>query len=203
MTKSYKVVEGHALKGQSVDVERATPYAHAVPLAESNRLWRDGICSCTADWCSCVAVCCCSPITVAQLFMRFSYSGGANRTLVFVLLVLFLWVGLGYSNSAGSSPTVKTPQHGPPHPAPLTPMQQILTAWSAIAGLLSCLIVMSVRSKIRARDAIAEEHCGGCEDCCCSFWCNPCAQCQIMRHAGLTQGKYDLFSPTGSETIAV
>ena len=65
-------------------------------------------------------------------------------------------------------------------------------------------IVQGARATIRRRDNIPEESCGGgCEDCCCAFWCNPCVQCQILRHEGLGGGRYDLLSPTGGSAPVV
>jgi Cys-rich protein (TIGR01571 family) len=38
------------------------------------------------------------------------------------------------------------------------------------------------RASIRERYAIPEQSCQGCEDCCCSYWCNCCTIAQMMRH---------------------
>ena len=46
------------VKGQAVSTEPA------------KGVFSSGLCDCTADWCSCCAVLCCSPITVAQLFTK-------------------------------------------------------------------------------------------------------------------------------------
>jgi len=53
-----------------------------------------------------------------------------------------------------------------------------------IISLMTCLIVMNVRAKIRAAHRIpSEPQCCGCdEDCCCAMWCQPCTICQMLRH---------------------
>ena len=66
-----------------------------------------------------------------------------------------------------------------------------------VAQLLTCAVVCSVRAAIRRRDQIAPGPCCSdcCEDCCCALCCNPCNQCLVLRHEGVTNGKYRLCSP--------
>jgi len=66
-----------------------------------------------------------------------------------------------------------------------------------VAQLLTCAVVCSARAAIRRRDRIAPGPCCSdcCEDVCCALCCNPCSQCLILRHEGVTSGKYSLCSP--------
>jgi hypothetical protein len=77
---------------------------------------------------------------------------------------------------------------------------------SLAASLCICLIVCTVRSKIRKRDNIPPGGCGDCEDCCCACCCNPCTQCMLLRHElhGLKPGtneQYQLCSKTASSSL--
>lgn len=38
------------------------------------------------------------------------------------------------------------------------------------------------RRSVREQYDIPETTCKGCEDCCCSFWCQCCTTMQMMRH---------------------
>jgi hypothetical protein len=77
-------------------------------------------------------------------------------------------------------------------------------AMGMIASVIVCMIVCTVRGKIRQRDQI-ESKCFDrmecMEDCCCACCCNPCTQCMLLRHekdsnpAGL-EG-YQLCNATG------
>ena len=52
-----------------------------------------------------------------------------------------------------------------------------------IISLISCLIVMNVRAKIRAAHRIPKDKVCCCdEDCCCAWCCLPCTTCQMLRH---------------------
>ena len=59
-------------------------------------------------------------------------------------------------------------------------------------------VVCTVRAAIRKRDRIPPQagFADCCEDCCCAFCCNPCTQCLLLRHEGVTSAKYSLCSPT-------
>jgi len=52
------------------------------------------------------------------------------------------------------------------------------------AGLCSAIGAMILRGKIRERDGI-EGGAGG--DCCTSFCCLPCVQCQMANHVGVDE----------------
>ena len=51
-------------------------------------------------------------------------------------------------------------------------------------GLCSAIGAMILRGKVRERDGI-EGGAGG--DCCSSFCCLPCVQCQMSNHIGLDE----------------
>ena len=74
--------------------------------------------------------------------------------------------------------------------------------WSNVYWLLFFGLTMIVRRTVRQRDRI-EPRCGGgaCDDCLTSFFCQPCVQCQLMRHEGLTYGRYELFTEVGTREV--
>ena len=61
----------------------------------------------------------------------------------------------------------------------------------------TCLITMLLRARIRKRDNIPVTVCAGLDDCCCAIICTPCVQCQLLRHEGLGEGRYEFTSPDG------
>jgi len=156
--------------------------------------WSSGLFSCTADWCSLFTVLFCAPITTAQLYTRFSSHRG--KTVLFLSLALFLLLGQILpsfaptpikSNStneyADSDEEVRSilvtddavyveyESYTEAFKYQMTPLRAFFAAWAFIASLCTLLVVCQVRRKIRVRDQIPEEQCGGCEDFCCSLWC--------------------------------
>ena len=63
---------------------------------------------------------------------------------------------------------------------------------AAAASLCACAIVCTVRAAMRRRENIGVQCCGQAEDCCCATFCNPCTQCQLLRHE-----KEGLAKPVG------
>jgi Cys-rich protein (TIGR01571 family) len=60
------------------------------------------------------------------------------------------------------------------------------------------IVTMRARGFIRRKYSVPESCCPGCEDCCCSFWCNPCTICQMLRHtADYNKYKSGCCSETG------
>lgn len=139
----------------------------------------------------CMAVWCCSCCTVGQayeLVMRPPHARPFTRhpcraiTGVLVTTVIFAFIFWSIRAVSGIGTLL----------------------WFFFWGVF-IFVVQAVRGTIRRRDNIPEESCGGgCEDCCCALFCNPCTQCQILRHEGLGGGRYDLLSSTGgSSPVAV
>mmetsp|Transcript_13155 Transcript_13155/g.23847 ORF Transcript_13155/g.23847 Transcript_13155/m.23847 type:complete len:126 (+) Transcript_13155:102-479(+) len=61
---------------------------------------------------------------------------------------------------------------------------------SIFIGVFVIVLVTKTRKQIRSRYGIPEQQCVGCEDCCCSFWCNCCAVAQMARHTA----DYDTYA---------
>jgi len=57
-------------------------------------------------------------------------------------------------------------------------------------GIFIITLVAKLRNRIRSKYGIPEEQCAGCEDCCCSFWCNCCTVAQMARHTA----DYDTYA---------
>jgi len=43
-------------------------------------------------------------------------------------------------------------------------------------------VVVKTRKRIRQKYGIPAQDCGGCEDCCCAYWCTCCTIAQMARH---------------------
>jgi len=56
------------------------------------RGWTSGLCDCLNDCCSCFAVWCCTPITVAQLYVKLAYRGPESQAqVIFLAIASFLF----------------------------------------------------------------------------------------------------------------
>merc|ERR1711957_964781 len=49
-------------------------------------------------------------------------------------------------------------------------------------AVFSIILVTKVRKHLRNKYGIPETRCAGCEDFCCSLWCNCCTVAQLARH---------------------
>ena len=74
----------------------------------------------------------------------------------------------------------------------------IASILAGIFGCGMCVLTTLVRSYIRERDSIPATLCAGLDDVTCAICCLPCVQCQLMRHEGMTQGRYHLTSSDGT-----
>ena len=153
--------------------------------------WVDGLCDCCTDPGMCCIIICCDPILTGQLYERAVKKRLLQRIpmLSCVSISVFLWVCHGVGSILNGSVMPAAAAVG--------------SVLSMIAGICIFLIVCTVRKAVRQRDGIPSECCGEAEDCCCSFWCNPCTQCQLWRHDQVKCSDYDLCSPTGSKIEAV
>ena len=70
--------------------------------------------------------------------------------------------------------------------------------FAGIFGCGMCVLTTLVRSYIRKRDNIPATVCAGLDDLTCAVCCLPCVQCQLMRHEGMTSGRYSLSSSDGT-----
>lgn len=175
-------------------VADVVPLSHAIPVQSQSaedgpspvRRWRGTFCECATyggctrhDTCACLAVCCCTPIVVGQLFQR--VTGRRCACVVISALLLALTYVWGYGQAS------------------LTPFGNVVVPAAApnlailAAGLLTCF----VRREVRRRDRIPAGECAVAEDAFLSLCCNPCALCQLLRQEQLIGGAYEFCSTTG------
>lgn len=154
---------------------------------------------------------------MGQLVQRYVCRGAFTCTLI----ATFLWIGA----VANVYVTFVKPPCGDPywysHTDDTAPTEEeyvkYLDEWRAcedayyssssfaVASVLStifasgmCVFTMLVRSFVRDRDRIPATLCAGLDDCVCALCCLPCVQCQLMRHEGMTGGRYKLVSSDGA-----
>jgi len=154
--------------------------------------WSSGLFDCTDDWSTCCAAWWCTCIPIAQLTQRFTngkYKCKLIATTLFIIYfatIAFDLVGnyiKGYNvaeevfNCHGNSWCI---QHV--DTSSLNAFQWITIVCSIVFSAFATLLICSVRAKIRLAYAIPVGCCGESEDCCVSWWCNPCSTCQILRH---------------------
>ena len=199
----------YALPVAEEDVIMGTPVEHSPAMREPNaaRSWSSGLFDCFADCCSCWAVICCWPNVYGQLaervWRRKSCPGLPSSSLCFIIASLF-WVGYAYS-------FMQQPQydeghmhrhehaHKPDNAAGAA--VALLSLIGSAVGLASCLLTCALRRTIRRRERIPATLCACCDgvldDCVCAVCCLCCVNTQVMRHEGLTHGRYELCSRDG------
>lgn len=152
-----------------------------------HRNWIGGLCDCSSE----PAICCCTfwcPFQpIAMLYERVMRRG--SFWILFSILGFF-WLSYIILDIIGylviwSNPGSESHQDA----------SGILWLISDVEYLIfwvcAFVITCTIRKEVRSKYEIPEQCCrnGGTlsEDCCCSFWCTPCAICQIWRH--VTGGK--------------
>jgi Cys-rich protein (TIGR01571 family) len=178
--------------------------SHAIPTGH----WRDGLCDCCTLGC-CHAVCCLGfwfrMCLLGQVLSRnkLSWMGSPNGTgrvdpcsyqFWFAMMVVSLVVGfvsniiystVGEFDSStnydeyGNSSTASFEWEGPAWAEALVSACSIITT---VLGILACVATCRARGYMREKYHIEPSACGGCDDCCCAYWCGPCAICQMARH---------------------
>lgn len=146
--------------------------------------WKDGLfdfCSLgplhSHLWCAI----CCSQIAMAHVMMRLRLDWlglpgpevATKNTFKVIVALVFSYIIYSVCldavyQSGGASGTVS-----------------FLMAVGSISFSLWCIFSMcKTRESLREKFSIPEEHCIGCEDLCCSIFCNCCAIAQMSRHTG-------------------
>ena len=168
-------------------------YMSAVPIVqgepvlasgdEAPQRWSSGICDCMHDWRTCLSVLCCIPATTAQLASRLL--PGARGLCA--ILTLVLW------SCVLASAVPQESLEDLPHEYKRFLVQ------AAVGGvLLTGVLTLAARRAVRRHDGIVEcSSCPLCLDCVCASCCTGCTQCMLLRHEGLGDGAYQLFSSTG------
>ena len=192
-----------------------------LPSRNEARSWSSGVCDCCDDPVSCVAVIFCVPNVVGQLAQR-----TWRRPGLCVLVATCLWIGIAARLTTYVLPstdyvrmktwsrvTTRSSRSGHwEHAAGATGSAGVDEEWvetastaasvASLAGLMACLLTCFVRNFIRRRDRIPSISCSCCcdlcDDCMCATWCLPCVQAQLMRHEGLTEGRYAVCSRDGN-----
>jgi Cys-rich protein (TIGR01571 family) len=108
--------------------------------------------------------------------------------VMFILYVVYIFViniilGPVIRNNEGGTTTDEYGNEKTEDDEGWVTFMKVVRGTIQIAFLIFILIVtMRARGFIRRKYNIPEQSCPGCEDCCCSFWCNSCTICQMLRH---------------------
>jgi hypothetical protein len=60
-------------------------------------------------------------------------------------------------------------------------IQNVRRVWQFVFSIYFLIATLRTRMAVRVQHNIPEESCSGCEDCCCSYWCQCCVTMQMMR----------------------
>jgi Cys-rich protein (TIGR01571 family) len=157
--------------------------------------WKDGLFDCFSPGiCHPSWLCAffCSKISMAQIMTRMSLTWlgepgqfAATQNTFKVVVLLFASYVI-YSTSL----EVATIEYGPTN-AP-TWLIVLKSVGSVLFGIWSLYSLCRTRQSVRNQYSIPEEHCHGCEDLCCAFFCTCCTLSQMARHTG----EYETYTGT-------
>mmetsp|Transcript_21926 Transcript_21926/g.34458 ORF Transcript_21926/g.34458 Transcript_21926/m.34458 type:complete len:285 (+) Transcript_21926:103-957(+) len=152
--------------------------------------WKDGMCDCCrhgpihpAIW----NALCCPMILVGQVMHRLKLTwlgneGTIAQTTATFRILLYITIAyvtverlLYFLASAGVDERGKLTD---------TFWALVFTRlfWIFCFAVFTIFLVAKTRARIRSKYSIPEKQCPGCEDFCCSFWCNCCTVAQMARH---------------------
>lgn len=178
---------------QQIVPNEATPLTGEEPISHATRgEWKDGLCDCCKySIChpSFLNACCCPLILMAQVLtrLRMNWLGDAapesqwkqtfRRVVILVVLYIIIY------SVTGSSVKVTTSSNGVVSATPEYNWLYTIHQLIGLAYFLYTLIVLcKTRRAVREKyDIPASKTCGGCEDCCCAFWCQCCTVAQLAR----------------------
>jgi len=153
-------------QGQGPLISDAGYYLPPGPMGK----WADGLCACCSDCGACMMVFCVPCIPFAQLYERM-VKAGTFTTVLIITAVAFVLQRVIYQ-AAAAMRTAET----------ISAFYSMVSMVNIAVACVVLFVLMQVRANVRRHYNIPEECCHGCEDCCCAWWCWPCATCQIMRH---------------------
>ena len=176
-------MEGQTFMAPLPEVARGQRKTISAPTGK----WKDGLCDCfsvgichPSIWCAFF----CSKIAMAQIMTRMQLTwlgepGPKVSTQNTFKVVLILFIAYTIYSTALEIATLETT------PA-TTPVYIIVlkTVGSILFGIWSLYSLCRTRQNVRAQYSIPEQHCQGCEDLCCAFWCTCCTLSQMARHTG-------------------
>lgn len=149
--------------------------------------WKDGLFGCFSLGVCHPSLCCaffCSKVAMAQIMTRMSLTwlgepGQHVATKNTFKVVILLWVAyMIYSTALEVASLDYTPTTAP------TTILVMKSVGSVLFGIWSLYSLCKTRRSVRMQYSIPEEHCAGCEDLCCSFFCTCCTLSQMARHTG-------------------
>ena len=167
--------------------------------------WSAGLCDCCQDAGLSCTVCFCSCNATGQVYQRATRR--ANSCFWISALAWSMFVATQILNSVANAHAqlaVRT-ECAWFGCVEYTDWDRVATASVAggVAGsvglvgtALTTYFVCTSRRLVRARDRISTGACGGCEDCCVSYWCGCCSLIQLLRQDGITGNSYRACSST-------
>jgi Cys-rich protein (TIGR01571 family) len=190
---------GGVKEGQefTAPVVSGTVPTHNIPRGS----WRDGLCNCFAQGPCHPSLCLtfwCAPLALAQVMtrMKLNWCGqrkgdqAAGKTCLTILLLFCAYIVTDYALDFLAIHYAPTTQEQANNNNDMMPeySTQYWIIYSVRMALRLIFIVymllVSIRTRKFVRDTydIPEQQCGGCEDCCCSYWCSCCTISQMSRH---------------------
>ena len=119
---------------------------------------------------------------MTRLKLTWSASEGtaaqASKTFRIMMIITVAWIVLSQAYSAVLNATASTDAYGQPSTAFVVTYYVGEALHLSYFVFLVCLVIRT-RRHIRQKYRIPEGDCGGCDDCCSSFWCSCCAVAQM------------------------
>jgi Cys-rich protein (TIGR01571 family) len=165
--------------------------------------WFSGLCDFCNDPTLCCSVCLCQYNAMGQMYQR-----STRRPNACMLISLFAWFIFITTTILSQTSNVLTN-------TAVTQTEIVCTEWwnctiehqwdqittaSIIGGVSGTIafvgtifgtyVICTSRRIVRDRDKIPEGTCGGCDDCCVSYWCGCCALIQLFKQERVSGGEY-------------
>ena len=173
------------------------PRAAAAPPAGK---WSSNLCAVCDDPTLCCTVCVCSCNAAGQVFER--TTGRPNTCLIISIFGWFVFIVSQVASQVSQTVgrTAVTTECAWLFCRDVVDWDQVTVA-SIVGGIgalvgmagavVTTYVICTARRRVRERDRIPQgDCCGGCDDCCVSYWCSLCSLVQLLRHEGIDGGSY-------------
>ena len=181
--------------------------SRAVKKPKAPQRWLHALCDFCGDIPLCCSVCFCACNAMGQMYQRSTKQANACIVIsVFAWFIFLTTMVLSQTSNALANSAVR---------------QELVCTWwgecsmrvvwaqmtaaSIIGGISGVIgfvgtvfgtyVVCTSRRMVRHRDEIPEGACGGCDDCCVSYWCSCCAILQLLKQERISGAEYRACTP--------
>ena len=175
---------------KQVIVKRPTP-------PQQKGEWSSGLCDCCEDPLLACSMCICPCNATGQVYERSTRTSGSCLWVAALLWALFFVTQIlqSTSNSFSQAYAEETTTDA----TPMIVLSSLAGSFAFFTTVAGTYFLCVARRTLRKKENIQEGACGGCDDCCVSYWCGCCSLTQMFRQYNVTGQSYRTCTVSGEQ----